>query len=269
MTLHYDKIAAIYDATRAIPQGVDEQVTDFILQLVKAKPETKFLEIGIGTGIIAIPIIKRGYSYTGIDISQKMMQQIGRKLQGVPSNLTLIQADASSLSMFEDNSFDVVLMRHVIHLISDWRSALAEIRRVLKPNGFFLYCETVLTPHQKEFEQQWRQIAEKAEGFQKPGYEAEDRADIEDVKRWLIEQGATIETVTAVKWRVEQTVGKLLDIYQTKPFGSCWVVPDNVFPSVMRDFREWCRKHYGSFDVILASDATFDILQSCFQEFIT
>ncbi|HEY9598625.1 MAG TPA: hypothetical protein V6D33_13240, partial [Cyanophyceae cyanobacterium] len=76
-------------------------------------------------------------------------------------------------------------------------------------------------------------------------------------------------TVTAAKWRVEQAVGELLDIYQTKPFGSCWVVPNDVFPSVMQEFREWCRKHYGSFDVSLTSDAKFDILLSSFQDSIT
>ena len=239
-----------------MPPDVDQQVTDYILRLVGATPETKFLELGVGTGLNAIPIIQRGYSYTGVDISWEMMNQLRYKLQGVPNNLTLIQADASSLS-FADNCFDVAFMRHVLHLIPEWRSALSEIRRVLKPNGFYLYCETFLTPHQKEFEQQWRAILEQ-EGYQKPSYDG-DRANVEDVKNWWNEQGAAVETVVAAKWRVEQTVGELLEIYQTRPYGSCWLVPDAVFPSAIRDFRAWCQKHYGSFDVLLSSDATFDI----------
>jgi len=50
LSLYYDRIASIYDATRPLPQPVSEQVTDCILRLVKATPETKFLEPGIGTG---------------------------------------------------------------------------------------------------------------------------------------------------------------------------------------------------------------------------
>lgn len=259
MGLYYDRIASIYDATRAMPPAVDKQVTECILRLVGATPETKFLEPGIGTGLNALPIVKRGYSYTGVDISKEMLERLRRKLQGVPNNLTLIQADASSLSMFENGSFDVVLMRHMLHLIPDWRSALSEIRRVLKPNGFYLYCESIWTPHQREFESLWRSILDRAEEFQQPSYEVEDRANLEKVKSLLVKQGAAVETVVAARWRVEQTVGELLDIYQTRSHGSCWLVPDDVFPSVMQDFRELCQKHYGSFDVILSSDATFDI----------
>lgn len=258
MGLYYDQIANIYDATRAMPPEVDEQVTKYILRLVGATAETKFLELGIGTGLNAIPILQRGYSYTGVDISKEMMDQLRRKLQGVPNNLTLLQADASSI-MFEDESFDVVLMRHVLHLIPDWRSALSKIRRVLKFNGFYLYCETFLTPHQKEFEQQWRTILNQQQGYEKPSYESEDRANFEDVKNWWNEQGVAIDTTVAARWRVEQTVGELLQIYQTRPYGSCWLVPVSIFPSAMQDFREWCQKHYGSFDVVLSSDATFDI----------
>lgn len=259
MDNYYDRIADIYDTTRAMPPEVDEKVTEFILSLVGATPETKFLELGIGTGLNALPIVKRGYSYTGVDISKEMLNQLRGKLEGVPHNLTLIQADASSLSMFENYAFDVILMRHMLHLIPDWRSCLLEIRRVLKPNGVYLYCESIWTAHQQEFEQQWRAILAQQQGYQLPNYEVGDRANLEKVKSWLAEQGATIETAIAAQWRVEQTVGELLNIYHTREHGSCWLVPDDVFLSAMQDFRIWCQQHYDSEDVVLSSDATFGI----------
>jgi ubiquinone/menaquinone biosynthesis C-methylase UbiE len=255
---YYNQIANIYDATRTMPPEVDEQVTQCLLRLVSATPETKFLEPGIGTGLISLPIIQRGYSYTGVDISKEMMDELRRKLQNLPNNLTLIQADASSLN-FPENSFDVVLMRHMLHLIADWRRTLSEIRRVLKPSGFFLYCETLWTPHQKEFEQHWQQILVKQKEYQPPSYEDQDRAGLEQVKAWLIEQGATIKTVTAAQWKVEQTVGELLDIYQTRNHATCWLIPDQSFPKAMQEFRNYCQKHYGSLDILLSSNATFDI----------
>jgi len=84
----------------------------------KGTPETKFLEPGIGTGRTAL----WGYSYTGVDISQEMMDQLRHKL---PDNLTLLQADATSLP-FENNSFDVLLTVHVLQVIPGLKTLSAE-----------------------------------------------------------------------------------------------------------------------------------------------
>lgn len=256
MALYYDRIASIYDATRAMPPAVDKQVTEFILRLVDATPETKFLEPGIGTGLNAVPIIQRGYSYTGIDISKKMLDQLRQKLPEILSNVTLLKGEASSLP-FADHSFDVIITRHLLHLVSDWRKALREFRRVLKPSGVYLYCESPWTPHQKEFEEQWRSLLAQQEGFHPPT--KSEQVSLETVKNWFLALGATVETVTAAQWRVEQTVGALLDIYETRDHGSCWSIPDAAFPQAMQEFRAWCQTYYGSEEVSLSSNATFDI----------
>jgi ubiquinone/menaquinone biosynthesis C-methylase UbiE len=257
MALYYDRIANIYDATRAMPPAVDKQVTKFILRLVKVTAATKFLEPGIGTGLNAVPIIKKGYSYTGVDISGKMLDQLRQKLPKTPNNLTLLEGEASSMP-FGDHSFDVIITRHMLHLVPNWRKALREFRRVLKPSGVYLYCESPWTPHQKEFEEQWQLLLAQQEGFQ-PACEPEDPVSLETVKNWFLALGATVETVTAAQWRVEQTVGELLDIYETRDHGSCWSIPNAAFPGAMREFRTWCQTHYGSEEVSLSSNATFDI----------
>lgn len=257
MSQYYDRVASIYDVGNPIPQLILEQVTDCILNLVAATSQTTFLEPGIGTGRTALPIIRRGYAYTGIDISMPMLDELRRKLEGVPNNLTLLQADVSSLP-FSSSSFDVVLTLHVLQVVPDWLKALSEIRRVLKPGGLYLYCNNVWTTHQMEFDRQWRAIlSQHQSGF-----------EMKMTKSWqgdlvamqtLKEQKATLETITAAQWLVEQTVGDLLKIYQMRSHGSCWEVPDDVFFQAMQDFTTWCLQHYGSEDVVLSSDATFDI----------
>jgi ubiquinone/menaquinone biosynthesis C-methylase UbiE len=264
LDLYYNEIAAIYDTTRSLPSTVSQQVTATILRLVTAIPQTSFLELGIGTGIIAIPIIQQGYSYTGIDISAEMMAQIHQKLDVLPANLKLIQADASLLD-FADRTFDVVLMRHVIHLIPDWRLLLSEIRRVLKPNGFYLYCESPWTPHQTRFEEQWKTILRQQPGYQTPSFENSDRGSQEKVIEWLQTQGAQIEISIAAQWQVEETVGDRLAIYETRDHGSCWSIPDADFPQAMQMFRTWCQQHYGSENTVMASTGTFSIVAAQFQ----
>ena len=67
VTNYYDKIAHFYDQTRWLTEPIAEDITDFILELVDAKSETSFLEPGVGTGLNILPLVKRGYSVTGID----------------------------------------------------------------------------------------------------------------------------------------------------------------------------------------------------------
>jgi ubiquinone/menaquinone biosynthesis C-methylase UbiE len=105
---YYDRIADIYDRTRWLTDSVAEEVADFILALVNATPETKFLEPSVGTGLNVLPLVRRGYSVTGIDISREMLDRCRQKLPEIPPNLTLVHADASQLP-FPDRSFDVAL----------------------------------------------------------------------------------------------------------------------------------------------------------------
>ncbi|HEY9606138.1 MAG TPA: class I SAM-dependent methyltransferase, partial [Allocoleopsis sp.] len=191
MSISFDRVANIYDASRGLPHSVSEQVTECILRLVGATPQTTFFEPGIGTGRIALPIVERGYSFTGVDISQKMMDELDRKLHGRPNHLTLLNADATSLP-FEQNSFDVALTIHLLHLIPAWREALAEIRRVLKPSGVFLYCEDKANVYaHKAFEEEWKAILKRYD-FQLIWYGATK----EEVVEVLIEQGAIVEHIT-------------------------------------------------------------------------
>ncbi|MBR8836392.1 MAG: methyltransferase domain-containing protein [Stigonema ocellatum SAG 48.90 = DSM 106950] len=262
-TVSFDRVSDIYDATRGFPPGISEQVTDFILNLVSATADTKFYETGIGTGRIAVPIAKRGYSYTGIDVSEKMLAELHQKLEGVSHKLTAIQGDATALP-FDDNSFDVALTVHVFHLISAWKQALAEIRRVLKPGGILLYthgqatsvgADSEANAPRWEFTERWRAILD-GYGHPLPRYGATE----EEVLAELQQQGATLETEIAAQWRVEDTVGKLLENQENKIQSGAWSIPDDIFPRAIQDLRNWALERYGSLNYILPQERQFKIV---------
>jgi SAM-dependent methyltransferase len=264
LSISFDRVSDIYDATRGLPADVSEQVTNCILNRVAATPNTQFFEPGIGTGRIALPIIQRGYCYTGVDISEKMMDELRQKLQNAPHRLTLLKADAANLP-FKNDSFDVALTVHLFHLMPAWKQALAEIRRVLKPNGVYLYSHSRANAasldefdfNQKrfDFEQQWRTILVNC-GHPRVTYGAKEA----EVLSALSQQGATLEIVVAACWRVELTVEELLDRYQNKMYSSCWQVPDHLFPRAIQELREWCQQYYGSLDTDLSHDVRFKLV---------
>jgi ubiquinone/menaquinone biosynthesis C-methylase UbiE len=136
----FDQLAREYDATRGVPPDhALGQIADCIIHITSATTDTAFLEPGVGTGRMAVPLAGRGYSYTGVDISRNMMAELRQKLGNTGTRLSLVQADAAALP-FHDASFDVALTAQLLYLIEDWRQALAEIRRVLRPGGIYLFC---------------------------------------------------------------------------------------------------------------------------------
>ena len=79
-SLSFDRVAHAYDATRGFPPGVDQQIAKAIVDTINAKPETTFMEVGVGTGRIAFPLASLGHIYTGVDISEKMVKLLAVKL---------------------------------------------------------------------------------------------------------------------------------------------------------------------------------------------
>lgn len=139
-------------------------MADTIVELAGATVETRFVRPGIGMGRIALPLLRRGHRYVGVDIFEKMLTELERKLaaggwEGAHGLLQLFRADATALP-FGDDSFNAAVSAHVLHLIPAWRRALAEVRRMLKPGGVFLYChqEWDETGLRAAFSERWREI---------------------------------------------------------------------------------------------------------------
>src|SRR5262249_19592732 len=76
--VNFDRAARFYDRTRGLPDGVAADVRDAICTLVGAGPDTRFLEVGVGTGRIALPFALAGRSYWGVDLSGEMLSVLQR-----------------------------------------------------------------------------------------------------------------------------------------------------------------------------------------------
>jgi ubiquinone/menaquinone biosynthesis C-methylase UbiE len=90
------------------------------------------LEIGVGTGRIALPLIRAGRLVVGVDISLEMMRRLVDNAAGSPP--PLVAGDATRLP-FRDRSFTSAIASHVLHLIPAWHLAVDELLRVMAPGG--------------------------------------------------------------------------------------------------------------------------------------
>jgi S-adenosylmethionine-dependent methyltransferase len=105
------------------------------------KPKSRILDIGGGPGRYAMWLAKHGHRVVLADLSPELLKIARTKIDeaGVSANVEeIIEADACDLSHWQDDSFDAVLsLGPFYHLVDadDREKALAELRRVLKPQG--------------------------------------------------------------------------------------------------------------------------------------
>lgn len=111
-----------------------------LLGFVEVKDGQRFLEVGCGSGAVSKNMAEKYHlNVTGTDLDPDMIQLAWENVEGV-ANIRFLEADATNLP-FEDNDFDIVLSFGVMHHIPDWLDALREIKRVLKPKGYFIYWD--------------------------------------------------------------------------------------------------------------------------------
>jgi ubiquinone/menaquinone biosynthesis C-methylase UbiE len=130
----FDRAVEYYDRTRANPDPVQRRLTDVLAG--ELLPRGLALEIGVGTGRIALPLHEAGVRLVGADLSRPMMDRLVRKAGGRPP-FPLVQADATRLP-FAGHSFGSAYAAHVLHLIPNWQDALRELVRVVRPGGAVL-----------------------------------------------------------------------------------------------------------------------------------
>lgn len=92
------------------------------------------LEIGVGLGADHQRFAEAGARLTGIDLTERAVGHVRRRLELFGLRSTLSRGDAEHLS-FADGSFDIVYSWGVIHHSPDTPRAVAEIHRVLRPGG--------------------------------------------------------------------------------------------------------------------------------------
>jgi ubiquinone/menaquinone biosynthesis C-methylase UbiE len=107
--------------------------------LAPARGET--LEIGFGTGLNLAYYPETVTRLTVLDSEDMLRDRVEKRIAACPLPVTRMQLDAQGRLPFDDQTFDSVVTTLTLCSIADTASALAEMRRVLKPGGLFVFWE--------------------------------------------------------------------------------------------------------------------------------
>jgi ubiquinone/menaquinone biosynthesis C-methylase UbiE len=99
-----------------------------------------YLDVGCGNGAAALHVARTfGLHAVGVDIDPEQIDR-ARNAGKDRHDVSFISADAAHLP-FTDARFDIVATNKTTHHLPEWRAALLEMQRVLKPGGYLIYSD--------------------------------------------------------------------------------------------------------------------------------
>lgn len=136
---HYDAlIDEINDPARdlePLKAYMDKWDGEAFIEALQLSPDKSVLEIGVGTGRLAVRVCNKCKDFTGIDISPKTVERAKENLRDYP-NVRLIHGDFLSYSFNE--AFDIIYSSLTFLHIKDKRSAIKKTADLLSPGGRFV-----------------------------------------------------------------------------------------------------------------------------------
>ena len=235
MSIAFDRAAGYYDESRGLAPGAEELVADRVEAAVR--PGGRLLEIGVGTGRIALPLHRRGREVVGIDLSGPMLERYRAKAAaaGLPPP-PLLRGDATRLPL-RDACVAAVLEVHVLHLVPNWELALAEARRVLAPGGAVLIgrggSHRGSEGPRGETLRRFYELARSLGG----GPRTVGASENEPKVAGLVALGGTAEPIEPLVWEEQETYAQALDAVEARIYSHTWRLPDDIFATACRRLR--------------------------------
>lgn len=106
----------------------------------RMRPTDVILDIGCGTGSLALILAPHAAQLHGLDFSSEMVRIAESKAQAQAAENVFFHQGAfdESFTLFDDAPLDGILAYSILHLVADRRAALEQIYRMLRPGGFFV-----------------------------------------------------------------------------------------------------------------------------------
>jgi ubiquinone/menaquinone biosynthesis C-methylase UbiE len=128
----YDGFAAAYSASNENNLFNAFYARPEMIRLAGDVAGLEILDAGCGSGPLMEALRGKDAVVSGFDLSPAMVE-LARQRLGEDADVRV--ADLGAPLPYPDDTFDLVVASLSLHYVKDWNSALAELRRVLKPGG--------------------------------------------------------------------------------------------------------------------------------------
>ena len=205
------------------------------------EPGARILDVGAGTGRVAIAFAEIGYRVTALDPALRMLDEV--RLKAHHCRVQLVAGEGGRLP-FGTSLFDAVILARILYLMADWTAVLREVYDVLKPGGF-LFHEW----GNGQAGEAWVQVREKLRAlFLDAGVEtpfhpgARSEAEVDD---FLIERGFVRRERLSAGPGPCMTLHDFVGRIAAGEFSYVWNIPAHVQESCIPLLNQWCQDTFG------------------------
>jgi SAM-dependent methyltransferase len=239
-SVSFDRAAGYYDQTRGLTPDGNRHQTELLAAELRGRG--RVLELGVGTGQVALSLAAEGISMAGLDLADPMLRVLVEKAGGTPP-FPLVRGDATR-TPFRDAAFGAGIVRWVLHLIPEWRTALEELARVIVPGGVELV-----------------QLGSYGHG---PRAEIQDRfnellgivnepvgimwGDVDTLDAAMTELGASTRSLPVLTDVETQSLETFIEGVERNRYSWTWSVPERDLARVAPEVRTWARERFGPLD---------------------
>jgi SAM-dependent methyltransferase len=238
-SIAFDRAAEFYDRTRAISDASMARTIELLGSELSERG--RVLEVGCGTGLLALPLHEAGIDVAGADLSRAMLGKLVEKAGGT-SPFPLVLADATRLP-FADGAFGAAYLRWVLHLVPDWRGVLAEAVRAVRPGGVFLVSLGAYGGPRKEIQERFAEIT--GVPIEPVGLHWGDYDELESEMTAL---GARARELPSVHEGGNETIGEFVEGIEENRYSWTWPLGDDQRLRAAADVRSWAEERFGSLD---------------------
>jgi SAM-dependent methyltransferase len=236
----FDRAAEYYDRTR----GQSEEGMRMTIDLLAGElgDRGRVLEVGVGTGQLALPLHDAGIPVVGLDLARPMMDKLVEKAGG-RSPLPLIQADATRMPI-RDHAFGGAYLRWVLHLIPAWPEALAEMVRVVRLGGVLLTSIGGYGGPRSEIQERFAELT--GVSIDPPGLMWAGYDQLDDAASTL---GLVRRDLPPISEVGRDGLDVFIDGISNNMYSWTWKVEDSdLFARTAADVRRWAEERYGPLD---------------------
>ena len=245
-SISFDRAAEIYDRTRvtdpaALVDTIDmleRELGDRSRQGSSRSGKGPVLEIGVGTGALALPLRQRGVEVVGVDLSPAMLARLRSKASEPPP---VVVGDATRLP-FAIDAFAGAFARWVLHLIPAWPDAVAELCRVVAHGGVI-----VVEPggYRGEWLDIWKQIDHELHGAAKHvGLDVHEHGFAE-LDEAFARHGARPRELPPIHAASTWTLALFFEEARARAFSWTWRVQEGELLRGIDAVEVWARERYG------------------------
>ncbi|AKB53897.1 MULTISPECIES: class I SAM-dependent methyltransferase [Methanosarcina] len=109
-------------------------------EILLTDKKIRAVEVGTGTGLLAISLATMGHDVTGVDLSENMLEKAAENAKEKGVDVSLVQGDAEEIPL-NDGEYDFVLSKYLLWTLPQPDKFMSECCRLLKDGGLMMIVD--------------------------------------------------------------------------------------------------------------------------------